>query len=152
MARRNSQVSRVVAEPAPVRESPDPTGLAAAGLKVALAFEVLNGIQDWFETDPSLRAVGGLLTLGWLLLVGLAVYGVGQRARWAYWLAGALAVLVLAIQVPLQSQLLYRTLNVGSQSMNASPLSALFTLLKACGYAVFLFALVRGHVRRRAVD
>lgn len=112
-------------------------GLRRWAFVAVLLIEVVESVASVVQSEASLRTQVAVLSAGWVLLCGVAGYGAVQKARWGFWLAGILAVLLL-LSTPAT---LDGPVVVGSLPVVESPLSVTLAWLKMGACTLFLLAL-----------
>lgn len=104
--------------------------LMLSGIAFAFVCEVLEAVASVAYSSPGERLVSGLTGAGWALLVGSAVYGIRQRARWSTPAALVLSGLALVL-VPLS---MMGQANAGAAQFTDVGITTALGWIKLAGY------------------
>lgn len=111
----------------------------------ALALELTDAMILIFGAGAGERGPVALFAFGWVLFVGVVVYGVWHRMRWALWVGGVYAVLAI-LTFPFSNQ---ASLQLGATTFRSTGISSMISWLLVAAYAVFLYGLARLRRARR---
>jgi hypothetical protein len=108
---------------------------------VAFGVELLDGVVELVLLPGDKRLSAGLVTMGYLVLHALPLYGLWFRARWAWILSNVLAVFTVVLYAfTLVAPYVLPPLYLGTEQVDQPPLQQLLGWTLVAIYSVFIGA------------